>query len=236
MFVRTYAGAIVGIDAVTVAVEVNIAGGGLGLYLVGLPDNAVKESEQRIRAAFENSGERFTGRKVVVNLAPADLRKEGAGFDLPIAVGILAAMQRIDAERLQGTMFAGELSPDGSVMPVRGVLPLALRARADGMARIVLPRANVAEAAVVEGIDVIGVESLRETLAWLGGEQEIAPARAAEAEPFEEAAGRFAEDFADVRGQSHAKRALEIAAAGGGADSPGQAAQLIRIADIASKQ
>lgn len=215
MFVRTYAGAIVGIDAVTVAVEVNIAGGGLGLYLVGLPDNAVKESEQRIRAAFENSGERFTGRKVVVNLAPADLRKEGAGFDLPIAVGILAAMQRIDAERLQGTMFAGELSLDGSVMPVRGVLPLALRARADGMARIVLPRANVAEAAVVEGIDVIGVESLRETLAWLGGEQEIAPARAAEAEPFEEAAGRFAEDFADVRGQSHAKRALEIAAAGG---------------------
>ena len=107
MFVRTYAGAIVGIDAAAVAVEVNIAGGGLGMYLVGLPDNAVKESEQRIRAAFENSGERMSGRKVVVSLAPADLRKEGASFDLPIAVGILAAMGRVDAGALGGTMFAG---------------------------------------------------------------------------------------------------------------------------------
>ena len=119
MFVRTYAGALVGIDAVAVTVEVNITGGGLGLYLVGLPDNAVKESEQRIRAAFENSGERMSGRKVVVNLAPADLRKEGSGFDLPIAVGILAAMGRIDAEAVADTMFVGELSLDGSVKPVR---------------------------------------------------------------------------------------------------------------------
>ena len=122
MFVRTYAGAIVGIDAAAVAVEVNIAGGGLGMYLVGLPDNAVKESEQRIRAAFENSGERMSGRKVVVSLAPADLRKEGASFDLPIAVGILAAMGRVDAGALGGTMFAGELSLDGTLKPVRGVL------------------------------------------------------------------------------------------------------------------
>lgn len=127
MFVRTYAGALAGIDAVAVTVEVNITGGGLGLYLVGLPDNAVKESEQRIRAAFENSGERMSGKKVVVNLAPADLRKEGSGFDLPIAVGILAAMGRIDAEAVDGTMFIGELSLDGSVKPVRGVLPLAVR-------------------------------------------------------------------------------------------------------------
>lgn len=117
MFVRTYAGAIVGIDAVAVTVEVNIAGGGLGMYLVGLPDNAVKESEQRIRAAFENSGERMSGRKVVVSLAPADLRKEGASFDLPIAVGILAAMGRVDAGALGGTMFAGELSLDGTLKP-----------------------------------------------------------------------------------------------------------------------
>ena len=139
MFVKTHAGAVVGIDAVTVAVEVDIAGGGLGLYLVGLPDNAVRESEQRIRSAFENSGERMSGRKIVVNLAPADLRKEGAGFDLPIAVGILAAMGRIDAAAIEGTMFAGELSLDGSLRPVRGVLPLALRARADGLRRLVLP-------------------------------------------------------------------------------------------------
>ncbi|HBV50517.1 MAG TPA: magnesium chelatase, partial [Alistipes sp.] len=120
MFVKTFAGAVVGIDAVTVTVEVNIAGGGLGLYLVGLPDNAVKESEQRIRAAFENSGEHMSGKKVVVNLAPADLRKEGAAFDLPIAVGILAAMGRIETGALADTLFAGELSLDGSVKPVRG--------------------------------------------------------------------------------------------------------------------
>ena len=121
MFVRTYAGAIGGIDAAAVTVEVNIAGGGLGMYLVGLPDSAVKESEQRIRAAFENSGERMSGRKVVVSLAPADLRKEGASFDLPIAVGILAAMSRVNAETLAGTMFAGELSLDGTLKPVRVV-------------------------------------------------------------------------------------------------------------------
>ena len=149
MFVRTYAGALAGIDAVAVTVEVNITGGGLGLYLVGLPDNAVKESEQRIRAAFENSGERMSGKKVVVNLAPADLRKEGSGFDLPIAVGILAAMGRIDAEAVDGTMFIGELSLDGSVKPVRGVLPLAVRARAEGLRRLVLAAGNAAEAMAV---------------------------------------------------------------------------------------
>ena len=122
MFVRTTAGVIVGIDAVTVAVEVNVANAGqLGLFLVGLPDNAVKESEQRIRSAFENSGLRMTGKKVVVNLAPADLRKEGAGFDLPIAIGILGASEQLPAEILGDTMLAGELSLDGTVKPVRGI-------------------------------------------------------------------------------------------------------------------
>lgn len=215
MFVKTHAGAVVGIDAVTVTVEVNIAGGGLGLYLVGLPDNAVKESEQRIRAAFENSGERMSGKKIVVNLAPADLRKEGSGFDLPIAVGILAAMSRIEAAALEGTMFVGELSLDGSVKPVRGILPLAVRARADGLRRVVLPAANAAEAAVVDGIEAIGVGSLKEVVAFLNGDAAIAPAAAAAAEPFEIVAGRYAEDFADVKGQPYVKRALEIAAAGG---------------------
>ena len=215
MFVRTFAGAVVGIDAVTVTVEVNIAGGGMGLFLVGLPDNAVKESEERIRAAFENSGERMTARKTVVNLAPADLRKEGAGFDLPIAVGILAALGRFEPESVARTLFVGELSLDGSVKPVRGILPVAVRARREGMERIVVPAANVAEAAVVEGLQVFGVGNLREVAAFLNGEAELAPAEAPVFEAAGPEQGRYEADFADVKGQAHVKRALEIAAAGG---------------------
>ncbi|MEG2239689.1 MAG: YifB family Mg chelatase-like AAA ATPase [Alistipes sp.] len=214
MFVKTYAGAIVGIDAVTVTVEVNIAGGGLGLFLVGLPDNAVKESEQRIRAAFENSEQRMSGKKVVVNLAPADLRKEGSAFDLPIAVGILAAMQRVNTEWLEESMFLGELSLDGSIKPVRGVLPMAAKARAEGLKRIVVPADNACEAAVVEGVEVIGVRHLKEVIAFLNGELAIEPTVAAERESDADA-DRYVEDFADVKGQAHVKRALEIAAAGG---------------------
>ena len=156
MFVSTYAGAVAGIDAVKVTVEVNLTGGGLGLYLVGLPDNAVEESEQRIRAAFENTGRKMSGRKVVVNLAPADLRKEGAGFDLPIAVGILAAMSEVSGELLPTTMFAGELSLDGTLRPVRGVLPLAVQARAAGLRRAVVPAGHAAHAARGGGAAVPG--------------------------------------------------------------------------------
>ena len=214
MFVKTHAGALVGIDAVPVRVEVNIAGGGLGLYLVGLPDNAVKESEERIRAAFENSEERFSGRKVVVNLAPADLKKEGAAFDLPIAIGILAAMGRVEVGMLDDTMLAGELSLDGTVKPVRGVLSLALAARQAGLRRLILARENVAEAAVVGELEVLGVESLRQTIDFLNGEITLQPAAPAAPIAMEDA-GRYAEDFADVKGQVHVKRALEIAAAGG---------------------
>ena len=213
MVIRTYTGTVIGIGAVGVSVEVSITGSGLGLFLVGLPDNAVRESEQRIRSAFENSGFRMTARKCVVNLAPADLRKEGSGFDLPIAVAILAATEQIAADRLADSAFVGELSLDGGVRGVRGVLPIAAEARERGLKRIYVPRENAAEAAVVEGIDTLPVDSLADVAASLGGELAIAP------EPHVAAAaddaGLYAEDFADVKGQMFAKRALEIAAAGG---------------------
>ena len=215
MFVKTYAGAIVGIDAVTVTVEVNLAESGLGLFLVGLPDNAVKESEQRIRSAFENSGMRMTAKKIVVNLAPADLRKEGAAFDLPIAVAMLAAISQVVDEKLDSTMFAGELSLDGGVKAVKGVLPLVVKAREEGLKRVILPLDNAAEGAVVEGIDVIGVRSLGEVVGYLNGDISIAPTENEEVAEGVAVLNRYIEDFSDVKGQAQVKRALEIAAAGG---------------------
>ena len=213
MVVRTSTGAISGIGAVMVTVEVSITGGGLGLFLVGLPDNAVKESEQRIRAAFDNSGYRMTVRKCVVNLAPADLRKEGSGFDLPIAVAILAATEQLPAEGLEDAVFVGELSLDGSIRGVKGVLPVAAEARANGFSKIYVPKDNAAEAAVVEGIDVYAVESLAELAAVLNGEKELSPA--VSDMPVESEGDDYVDDFADVKGQALVKRAMEIAAAGG---------------------
>ena len=217
MFAKIHTGALAGIEALDVTVEANVAAGGIGLYLVGLPDSTIKESEQRIRSAFENSELRMTAKKIVVNLAPADLRKEGSLYDLPIAVAILAATGQVDAGMTDGSMFVGELSLDGSLRGVRGVLPLVAMARERGLRRVFLPRANVEEGAVVEGIEVVGAESLGEVAAMLDGRCEIVPAERGAtvgADPAA-AAGRFAEDFADVRGQAAVKRALEIAAAGG---------------------
>ena len=203
-----------GIRAITVTVEVNISGG-IGMFLVGLPDSAVKESQERIRAAFGNSSFRMTGKKVVVNLAPADLRKEGSAYDLPIAVGILAATGQANPEKLSRYIIMGELSLDGGVAPIRGALPIAIRAQEEGFAGMILPAANASEAAVVEGLEVIGVKSLAQVIGFLNGSMVIEPARIAAEMLFSESGNRYAEDFSDVRGQTHVKRALEIAAAGG---------------------
>ena len=214
MFVKSYASALIGIEALTVSVEVNITQG-IGLYMVGLPDNAVRESQERIRAAFGNCSYRMSGKKIVVNLAPADIRKEGSAYDLPIAIAILAASEQLSDERIADFVIMGELSLDGSVLPVRGALPIALEAKKQGFRGVILPAHNAAEAAVVDGLEVYGVEHLREVVDFLRGEKELTPVRIDLERLFREESEVFDLDFADVRGAVRAKRALEIAAAGG---------------------
>jgi magnesium chelatase family protein len=210
---RVLSACIAGIEATMVAVEVDVTSGLPSFATVGLPDSSVRESRDRIRAAIKNSGFEFPVERITVNLAPADLRKVGTAFDLPMALGILAAIGLVKADRLAGALVLGELSLDGHVRPVRGVLPVALRARRQAVPHLLVPAFNAAEAAVVDGVLAIPLACLLDAVAYLNGERDIAPASAP---GFPEDRGEpSCGDFAEVRGQPHAKRALEIAAAGG---------------------
>ena len=219
MLVKTFASAVQGVGAKTITVEVNSGGqpvAGTNYYnMVGLPDNAVREGFQRIEAAIINAGLKMPRVKTIVNLAPADLRKEGSSYDLPIALGILASSGQIPLEKLDRFLVMGELSLDGTLQPLRGALPIAIQARKENFYGLILPLANAREAGIVNNLEVIGVKNLTEIVAYLRNELDIKATQVDTRDDFFRNQTTHNVDFSDVKGQSHIKRALEIAAAGG---------------------
>lgn len=214
MLIKTYGAIVQGLQATTVTIEVN-ATRGIRFVMVGLPDSAVKESHERIMAAIENSGYSFPSRQITINLAPADIRKEGSGFDLPMAIGILATENEVDTKLLDRYMMVGELSLDGSLMPIKGVLPIAIKAWEMGFEGLIVPEENVREAAVVNKIKVFGARHINQVIGHLNGIHEMEPTVINTRADFYAKQNDFEFDFADVKGQEHVKRAMEIAAAGG---------------------
>ncbi len=214
MLAKVHSGALIGIDAFLVRVEIDVQPGMPGIIMVGLPDSAVKESAARVKSAIANAGYPFPARKITVNLAPAGLRKEGSGFDLPIALGILAGLNLMPPDNLEKYLIVGELSLDGGVKPVRGTLSYAIAAKKMKMRGIIVPKLNAEEAAIVEEVDVIGVSSLLETTSFLGEKLEISPTKVPcnDERDFHKL---YSVDFSEIKGQDYAKRAIEVSAAGG---------------------
>ena len=214
MLSRIYSAAVYGVDAYEVEIEVNAAGGNPRIVIVGLPDTAVKESQDRVTTAISNSGYYWPRGRTTINLAPADIKKEGPSFDLPIALGMIAAAQEIEQDPFADFCFVGELALNGAVRAVKGVLPVALEARRRGKRALVVPEPNAREAAMVAGIEVYGARNLRETFQFVTGEKQLTPVRGDLSEFFA-AHQDYDVDFADVKGQAHVKRAIEVAVAGG---------------------
>lgn len=214
MLVKTFGSAVFGVDATTITIEVNIDTG-INFHLVGLPDSAVKESQHRITAALKNTGYRWPGKKITINMAPADIRKEGSAYDLPIALGIISASEQRELNELDRYVIMGELSLDGSIQPIKGALPIAIQARSEGFKGFILPEENAREAAIVSKLEVIGVNNIGEVIDFLSGKLDIEPTVVNTREEFQQHLENPAFDFSEVKGQENIKRALEIAAAGG---------------------
>ena len=214
MFSKVLSAAVFGIDGYIVEVEAHLEGGLPKFFTVGLPEGAVRESKQRVSAAIKNAGFFFPRKRITVNLAPADVRKEGSAFDLPMAVGIMAASGQIDQEKLADTVILGELALDGKVRAIRGGLSIAVAVRSDPLKRMIVPRENAKEVAMAQGLDVFPVDSLQETIALLHDGDGVLPFSVKMDDVFSRNRN-YAFDFVDVKGQAHVKRALEVAAAGG---------------------
>ncbi len=213
MLARVFSCGVIGLEGVIIEVEVDSSNGQSKVLIVGLPDAAVQESRERVQSAIKNSGFSFPRKRVTINLAPADVRKEGPAYDLPIAVGVLAASQQINPVKLEKSLVVGELSLDGTLRHVRGILPMAALARQEGFQRIIVPKIDAEEAALIPDMEIIAVESLRELADWLRGEIEIEIPKPSFA--LDEAIANYQTDFQEIKGQEHVKRALEVAASGG---------------------
>ena len=214
MLTKVFSAALQGVDAVQIEIEVNTGAGDPKIIVVGLPDTAVKESKDRVTTAIANSAFKWPRERTTINLAPADIKKEGPSFDLPIAIGMIAAARREDVPRLERCVVVGELALTGEIRPVKGALPIALEARSQGKKAVVLPAANAPEAAIVEGIDVYGVTNLRQAYEVLTRQSDLVPVPGNAAERL--SAGLSSDvDFSEVKGQFQVKRAIEIAVSGG---------------------